>query len=66
MTETYPWAWYTDEAPLRAERERIFRSAWHYVGHRGRLPEPSTYFASISGGIPAVVVRGDDGELRAS
>jgi nitrite reductase/ring-hydroxylating ferredoxin subunit len=65
VTETYPWSWYTDEATLRIERERIFRSAWHYVGHRGRLPEPSTYFASISGGIPAVVVRDAAGELRA-
>jgi len=63
--DAYPWAWYTDESTLRAERDRIFRSAWHYVGHHGRLPEPSTYFASSSGGLPAVVVRNADGELRA-
>jgi choline monooxygenase len=44
---------------------RIFRSAWHYVGHRGRLPEASSYFACDSGGIPSVVVRDRDGELRA-
>jgi phenylpropionate dioxygenase-like ring-hydroxylating dioxygenase large terminal subunit len=65
MTSTYPWPWYSDEAVLRAERERIFRSAWHYVGHRGRLPEPSTYFASSSGGVPAVIVRDAEGELGA-
>jgi nitrite reductase/ring-hydroxylating ferredoxin subunit len=65
LTETNPWSWYTDEATLRVERERIFRSAWHYVGHRARVPEPSTYFASTSGGVPAVVVCDAEGELRA-
>jgi phenylpropionate dioxygenase-like ring-hydroxylating dioxygenase large terminal subunit len=65
MSETYPWAWYTDGAQLGAERERIFRTAWHYVGHLGRVPEPSSYFASTTGGIPVVVVRDRDGELRA-
>jgi choline monooxygenase len=64
MGETYPWIWYTDENTLRAERERIFRSAWHYVGHRGRLPAPSTYFASSSGGVPAVIVRDAAGEFH--
>ena len=34
MTETYPWAWYSDPAVLERERERIFRPAWHYVGPR--------------------------------
>jgi len=65
MSETYPWAWYTDEQLLRSERERIFRSAWHYVGHAGRVAEPSSYTASASGGLPAVVTRDRDGELRA-
>jgi phenylpropionate dioxygenase-like ring-hydroxylating dioxygenase large terminal subunit len=65
MGETYPWAWYTDADQLRAEWERIFRPAWHYVGHLGRLPEPSSYFASVSGGIPVVVARDGEGEVRA-
>jgi nitrite reductase/ring-hydroxylating ferredoxin subunit len=65
MGETYPWAWYTAADRFRLEQERIFRSAWHYIGHAGRLPERSSYFASSSGGIPVVVVRDRDGELRA-
>ena len=65
MGESYPWAWYTDAGHLRAEQERIFRPAWHYVGHFGRLPEPPSYFASVSGGIPVVVTRDREGELRA-
>jgi phenylpropionate dioxygenase-like ring-hydroxylating dioxygenase large terminal subunit len=65
VSETYPWAWYSDPAVLAAERERIFRRAWHYVGHAGRLPEPSTYFACTTGGLPVVVTRDRDGEVRA-
>ena len=52
MSETNPWAWYSDPDVLGLERERIFRSAWHYVGHAGRLERPSSYFACDSGGLP--------------
>ena len=45
MSETNPWVWYSDPDVLRRERERIFRSAWHYVGHAGRLSEEPSYFA---------------------
>jgi phenylpropionate dioxygenase-like ring-hydroxylating dioxygenase large terminal subunit len=65
VAETYPWTWYTDAAVLALERERIFHSAWHYVGHVGRLPEPSAYFACATGGLPVVVTRDRGGELHA-
>jgi nitrite reductase/ring-hydroxylating ferredoxin subunit len=65
MSETNPWLWYADPQVLRLERERIFRSAWHYVGHVGRLPAAPSYFACETGGIPAVVTRDGRGELRA-
>ncbi|HEY7605097.1 MAG TPA: aromatic ring-hydroxylating dioxygenase subunit alpha [Gaiellaceae bacterium] len=65
MGETYPWSWYSDPAVLAAERERIFGHAWHYVGHAGRLPEPASYFACTTGGLPVVVTRDRAGELRA-
>ena len=65
MSESNPWAWYLDPDVLRLERERIFRSAWHYVCHAGRLPEPSSYFACETGGVPTMLVRDKHGELRA-
>jgi len=65
MSESNPWAWYSDPEVLRLERDRIFRSAWHYVGHAGRLPEGPSYFACETGGIPVVVTRDVDGRLRA-
>ncbi len=65
MTETYPWSWYTDADVLALERGRIFRPAWHYVGHLGRIAEPGMYLASASGGLPAVVVRNGAGRVHA-
>jgi nitrite reductase/ring-hydroxylating ferredoxin subunit len=65
VTETYPWAWYSDPALLERERERIFRPAWHYVGHAGSVAEPSSYYACTTGGLPVIVTRDREGELRA-
>jgi phenylpropionate dioxygenase-like ring-hydroxylating dioxygenase large terminal subunit len=65
VPETYPWPWYSDPAVLSAERERIFRTARHYVGDAGRLAEPPSYFACTTGGLPVVITRDEDGELRA-
>jgi phenylpropionate dioxygenase-like ring-hydroxylating dioxygenase large terminal subunit len=63
-TETLPWSWYTDPEILRREQERIFRHAWQYVGHVGQVAEAGDHFAADAG-VPVLVVRGDDGELRA-
>ena len=65
MGESNPWRWYTDAEVLALERERIFRPAWHYVTHVGRVAEPGAYHASRVGGLPVVVVRDSGGELRA-
>lgn len=65
MQTTLPWAWYADAEILRREQELIFRGAWQYVGHVGELEEPGRYFARQVGGMPLVLVRDREGELRA-
>jgi phenylpropionate dioxygenase-like ring-hydroxylating dioxygenase large terminal subunit len=60
---TLPYSWYTDPEILARERERIFRPAWQYVGHTGRLAEPG-YFATQVGTTPVVVTRDRDRVLR--
>lgn len=62
---TLPFAWYSDADVFRAEQERIFERAWHYAGHAGQVAEPGDYFTFRAGRVPLVVVRGQDGELRA-
>jgi len=65
MEQTLPYSWYTDPDVLRREQERIFRSAWQYVGHSGELPEPGTFVSARAGRTPVVLTRARDGELRA-
>jgi choline monooxygenase len=60
---TLPYGWYTDPEILRREQDRIFRSAWQYVGHTGQLSAPG-YFAAEVGRTPVVVTRDRDGVLR--
>ncbi len=61
---TLPYGWYTDPEILRREQERIFGTAWQYVGHAGQLGEPG-YFATEVGRTPVVVTRAADGETLA-
>jgi phenylpropionate dioxygenase-like ring-hydroxylating dioxygenase large terminal subunit len=63
METTLPYDWYSDPEILRREQERIFRSAWQYVGHTGQLDQPG-YFASELGRTPVVVTRDRDGVIR--
>jgi phenylpropionate dioxygenase-like ring-hydroxylating dioxygenase large terminal subunit len=65
VQSTLPFSWYTDPDILRREQERIFRSAWQYVGHMGQLPEPGTFFAGHAGRTPIVVTRARDDAVRA-
>ena len=65
MLTTLPWGWYTDPETLRLEQARIFRSAWAYAGHLGRLAEPGSFFTTTVGMTPMVVTRSRGGELAA-
>jgi phenylpropionate dioxygenase-like ring-hydroxylating dioxygenase large terminal subunit len=62
---TIPFDWYSDPSVLRLERERIFRRTWQYAGRADQVAEPGAYFTCDLGGVPIVVVRGDDDALRA-
>ena len=62
---TLPWSWYTDEAVLRLEQERVFQRAWQYAGRADQVAEPGSFFAYGAGEIPVVVVRDREGSLNA-
>jgi phenylpropionate dioxygenase-like ring-hydroxylating dioxygenase large terminal subunit len=47
------------------ERTRLFRRTWLFVGHESEWPEPGSYRQFDRSGSPLVIVRGDDGTLRA-
>ena len=64
-TRTIPWSWYTDPAVLQLERDRIFRRSWQYVGRQEEVGENGSFVATRVGDVPVVLVRDEEGTLRA-
>jgi len=62
---TLPWSWYTDPAVLQLEQERIFRRFWQYAGRTDEVAEPGSFSATRAGDVPVVLVREEEGTLRA-
>jgi choline monooxygenase len=65
QASTIPAAWYTD--PRIAERERlnVFSKTWQLVARTDQVREPGQFISTMVAGEPVVVVRGNDGTLRA-
>lgn len=59
-----PVAEYADPARLAQERE-LLRSAPIVIGHGSRCAEPRSFFTEDAAGVPVLVVRQDDGTLKA-
>ena len=55
---------YLSEELFALEQERLFASAWTYVGHASEVPRPGDYRALEIAGQPLVMVRQPDGEVR--
>lgn len=64
-TRSLPWSWYTDPAVLQLEQERIFQRSWQYVGHADEVAEPGSFSATRAAHVPVVLVRDEEGTLRA-
>lgn len=62
---TMPREYYTSEAILAEERERLLPRFWHCAGRASRLAQPGDYLVREVAGESIIVVRGRDGELRA-
>ena len=62
---TPPADWYTDPAMFELEKQKVFRSSWQYAASLDLLRLPGNYAAVEVVGIPILLVRGQDGVLRA-
>jgi choline monooxygenase len=60
-----PGIFYTDEAIFRAEIEHIHLKTWFFAGRVEDVAEPGDYKAIETVGGPVLLIRGQDGELRA-
>lgn len=56
---------YIGEEALKADRTRILRRTWQFVGPRSALVQAGDYLADVVGGAPVVVVRNAEGGLCA-
>ncbi|MCU0269961.1 MAG: Rieske 2Fe-2S domain-containing protein [Acidimicrobiales bacterium] len=60
-----PAARYRDPHLFDLEREHVWRRTWLFAAHESELREPGDYVTFGRSGAPLVVVRGQDGEIRA-
>jgi phenylpropionate dioxygenase-like ring-hydroxylating dioxygenase large terminal subunit len=64
-SDTLPPVCYTDPDIYERELESVFRTSWIGVGRADRWKAPGDYAAFKLAGIPIIVLRGKEGELRA-
>lgn len=62
---TMPREYYTAEATLREERERVFAASWVCVGRDADIPNPGDYMLADVAGESLIVVRDKAGTVRA-
>jgi choline monooxygenase len=62
---TLPSHLYTEAGALGLENERIFGKVWQLAGRSEQVREPGQYFTVTIADEPVLVVRGNDGVLRA-
>jgi phenylpropionate dioxygenase-like ring-hydroxylating dioxygenase large terminal subunit len=56
---------YTDPEQFAREKLELFRNYPQFVGPSCMIPEPGDYFAFDDTGVPVLIVRHSDGQLRA-
>ena len=57
--------YYRDPAITELEEERIFGRSWQLVSHEAQLPNPGDYVTGRAGSQPVLVLRDEEGTLRA-
>ncbi len=62
---TIPGAWYFDPEVYAAECRSVFADTWLVAGRADQVAGPGSYLTADLAGEPVLVVRGEDGVLRA-
>jgi Rieske 2Fe-2S family protein len=63
--ETLPAAYYTDPAQYAREMRHIHSEMWLWAGRLGQVTQPGDFFVQQVAGANVIVVRGEDGAVRA-
>jgi phenylpropionate dioxygenase-like ring-hydroxylating dioxygenase large terminal subunit len=62
---TIPSPWYFDESIAELENSSVFGRSWQAVGRVAQVEKPGQFLTAEVAEEPIVVVRGEDGQLRA-
>lgn len=62
---TIPSSWYSDAEVFELERRVVFGDTWQVVGRADQVAEPGSFFTAELAGEPILVVRDEEGVLRA-
>jgi choline monooxygenase len=62
---TIPSSWYFDPELYAAECRRVFGASWQVAGRADQVAAPGAFVTADIAGDPILVVRGQDGVLRA-
>ena len=65
QAKTIPSLWYFDADIFAAECRQVFGDTWQCVGRSTQVAEPGTFFTADVAGEPVLVVRDENGVLRA-
>jgi choline monooxygenase len=65
QASTIPAAWYVDARIAELERLAVFSKTWQLVARTEQVKAPGQFVSTTVAGEPVVVVRGNDGALRA-
>ena len=60
-----PGGFYAHPGVYDADMEYLFRQQWVFVGHSCQVKNPGDFFTVTIGNDPLILMRGDDGQLRA-
>ncbi len=56
---------YTDADFFMLERQKLWSRSWLYAAHTDQLPAAGSFLVWRHGSAPIVLIRGDDGDIRA-
>src|SRR6266849_6768231 len=62
---TIPSSWYSDTEVFELERRAVFGDTWQVVGRADQVADLGSFFTAELAGEPILVVRDEQGDLRA-
>ena len=65
LASALPARYYFGEDMLAMEQRSVFARSWQLIAHHDQLAEPGDHVVEKIGDVPVIVVRGQDGVLRA-